>query len=84
MRERNIYSRAFAQLQMKLRVHLLRAFLPAGAAARTFHVIYLPHLLQDADLKIAHKALDFLHFGISKESNVRMLGHINHLGRQDT
>ena len=61
-----------------------RAFLCACAAARAQAPVHIGGALADFDRKVAHIARNVFHFGIGVERNVGVLGHVHHLGAENT
>jgi len=83
LRERDINGFAPAQSHIKLAVYLHRTGFDTICTTSAFVLIYITRLLFDLDLKITHKALYLLYFGITKESYIRVLSHINHFGSEN-
>ena len=61
-----------------------RAFFGAGTATRAQVPVHIGGALADLDRKVAHIARNVFHFGIGVERDVGVLGHVHHLGAENT
>ena len=83
LREGNVDGAAVADVFVEGVGHVLGgALFGAGAAARALGPVNVGGALSDLHGEVAHEAGNALHLGMGIERDVRILGHVHHLGRE--
>ena len=84
LREHGVDGGPEGHLLVELRGNLLhRALGDADAAAGALGVVHAGGLASHLDLELANAAAHFFHLVIGEQLDVGVLGHLDHLGRQD-